>query len=204
MNSKHIGEKLEQHTPSILDSEKFSKYAVLLPLIEKEDGLHILFEVRSFQLRRQPGEICFPGGKIDAQDENEEAAAIRETMEELGVNRQSISKLFPLDFMITPFDMIVYPFAAFIQDPNKLHPNPSEVEEVFTVPITQLLQMKPEIHFVRFKVEPEDNFPYDLIVGGENYKWRTRGMEEYFYRYADKAIWGMTARILAHFIEIIR
>ncbi|WP_160721021.1 NUDIX hydrolase [Bacillus sp. USDA818B3_A] len=196
--------KLKSHTPKILGSERYSRYAVLVPLLEKEDGIHVLFEVRSMELRRQPGEICFPGGRIDAQDVDEEDAAIRETMEELGLNKHDITSVYPLDYMISPFGMMIFPYMGYINDIGKIQPNPSEVGEIFTVPLSYLIHNEPEIHRVAMKMEPEENFPFDLIPGGEKYNWRARSMEEYFYRYGDKAIWGLTARILAHFIEIIR
>lgn len=199
-----VQSKLKSHTPSILGSDKFSKYAVMVPLIQKEDGIHVLFEVRSLQLRRQPGEICFPGGRIDPQDPDEKSAAIRETMEELGISSDNLSEVFPLDFMISPFGMMIYPFAGIIEGPEKIQPNPTEVGEVFTVPLTYFIENDPDIYNIHFKVEPEENFPFDLIVGGENYNWRTRALDEYFYLYEEKAIWGLTAKILAHFIEIMK
>ena len=69
---------------------RITKYAVLLPLVKKEDGIHILFEERALTLNRQPGDICFPGGKVDFEDVNEEYTAIRETIEELGLKRDDI------------------------------------------------------------------------------------------------------------------
>ncbi|GHI00920.1 NUDIX hydrolase [Neobacillus kokaensis] len=203
MELEAILSKLKKHTPSILGSSEYSKYAVMVPLIQKEDGIHVLFEVRSLQLRRQPGEICFPGGKIDLDDIDEKAAAIRETKEELGVDSSDISGVLPLDFMVSPFGMLIYPFVGYVSQPEKIKCNPVEVSEVFTVPLSFFMSHEPEIHYVKFKVIPEQNFPYDLIVGGKNYNWRTREVEEYFYVYEDKAIWGMTARILAHFIELL-
>lgn len=204
MEMETIITKLSSHTPKILGSDRFSKYAVMVPLIEKEDGIHVLLEVRSLELRRQPGEICFPGGRIDAQDIDEREAAIRETVEELGINKEQISKVYPLDYMISPFGMIIYPFVGSINNPKNIVPNPSEVGEIFTVPLSFFINNEPEIYYIEFRAEPEENFPFDLIVGGENYNWRTRGIEEYFYRYEGKVIWGLTAKILAHFIEIIR
>ncbi|AZU62945.1 NUDIX hydrolase [Neobacillus mesonae] len=203
MELEAIMSKLKQHTPTILGSREYSKYAVMVPLIQKDDGIHVLFEVRSLQLRRQPGEICFPGGRIDPEDRDEKAAAIRETKEELGIDERDISEVYPLDFMVSPFGMLIYPFAGFISEQEKIKINPLEVGEVFTVPLEFFMNNKPEIHHVEFKVIPQQNFPYDLVVGGKNYKWRTRGIEEYFYIYEDKAIWGMTARILAHFVELV-
>ncbi|NYE04547.1 8-oxo-dGTP pyrophosphatase MutT (NUDIX family) [Bacillus niacini] len=204
MNFESVQSKLKNHTPSILGSDKFSRYAVMVPLIEKEDGIHVLFEVRSLQLRRQPGEICFPGGRIDPQDLDEKSAAIRETMEELGINRENLTEVYPLDFMISPFGMMIYPFAAMMKNPEEIQPNPAEVGEIFTVPLTYFMENNPDIYNIHFKVEPEENFPFDLIVGGENYNWRTRALDEYFYLYEEKAIWGLTAKILSHFIEIVK
>jgi peroxisomal coenzyme A diphosphatase NUDT7 len=204
MEQESILSKLKSHTPKILGSEKFSKYAVMVPLIEKDDGVHVLLEVRSLELRRQPGEICFPGGRIDPQDIDEEGAAIRETVEELGINKDQISKVYPLDYMISPFGMIIYPYVGYINNPKTIVPNPTEVGEIFTVPLSFLIHNEPEIYHIEFKAEPEEKFPFDLITGGENYNWRTRGIEEYFYRYDGKVIWGLTARILTLFIELIR
>ncbi len=204
MDRETVLKRLKNHIPKILGSESFSKYAILLPLLEMEDGVHVLFEVRSLELRRQPGEICFPGGRIDAVDLDEKDAAIRETMEELGVNKEQISGVYPLDYMISPFGMILYPFVGVINSPECIQPNPAEVGEIFTVPLAFFLNNAPEIYRIQFKPEPEENFPFNLIPGGENYNWQTRGLEEYFYRYGGKAIWGLTARILAHFVETIR
>lgn len=204
MGLEQILGKLKGHTPKILGSEQFSKYAVMVPLLQKEDGFHVLLEVRSLELRRQPGEICFPGGRIDAEDRDEKDAAIRETVEELGINKEQISDIHPLDYMISPFGMMIFPFVGFINNPQNILPNPSEVGEVFTVPLSFFIKNEPEIYHIEFKAEPEENFPFDLIVGGENYNWRTHGIEEYFYRYDGKVIWGLTAKILSHFIKLIR
>lgn len=204
MERNGIFAKLEKHIPTILGSEEVKKYAVMLPLIQKKDEVHVLFEVRSQHLRRQPGEICFPGGKVDANDVDERAAAIRETMEELGVKKDTILNVFPLDYMYFPSDMILYPYAGFINNPENIRLNPSEVDEVFSVPISFFINNAPKVYQIEFKVVPEKNFPFELISGGENYQWRTRKIDEHFYLYEDKTIWGLTAKILTHFIEIIR
>ncbi|WP_042355446.1 NUDIX hydrolase [Bacillus rubiinfantis] len=204
MELEDIFAKLKQHQPAILGISEFSKYAVMIPLVQKSDGIHVLFEVRSLQLRRQPGEICFPGGRIDPQDRDAKDAAIRETSEELGLEANDITEVYPLDFMVSPFGMMIYPYVGLLTRPEKIQSNPEEVGELFTVPLSFFKNHEPDIHFVEFKVVPKLDFPFALIPGGKNYYWRTRGMEEYFYVYRDKAIWGLTARILAHFIELIQ
>lgn len=204
MDPETIISRLSGRTPSILGSEQFLKYAVLLPLIQKEDGLHVLFEVRSLELRRQPGEVCFPGGKVDPNDQTEKEAAIRETMEELGIDKEQILKVFPLDYMVHSVNTMLFPFAGFIDDPLRIRPNLTEVAEIFTVPLSFFFHTKPEIYHVNLLPVPEENFPYELLVGGQDYKWQIRKMDEYFYRYENRVIWGLTAKILTHFIDLIR
>jgi len=204
MDPKSLVDKVKGRIPEVLGNKDFSKFAILLPMIEKEGEIHILFEVRSHQLRSQPGEICFPGGRIDKEDESEEDAAVRETMEELGIERQQISDIFPLDYIVSPFGMIVYSYAGIINADVEFQPNPPEVDSLFTVPLSFFLEKDPKVYRVNFDIQPEESFPYDLIAGGENYNWRTRQVDEFFYLYEDKVIWGLTAKILTHFMEIIR
>ena len=204
MDLQKIINKLRNRTPSIMGSEKFSKYAILIPLLQREDGLHILFEVRSLQLRRQPGEVCFPGGRVDETDRDEQHTAIRETSEELGINEENITRVYPLDYMISPFGTMIYPFVGLIRHPDKINYNRGEVEEIFTVPLSFLTNTKPETFQIQYRVEPEKDFPFSQIAGGEKYNWQIRNLEECFYYYNDKVIWGLTARILRHFIEIVK
>lgn len=204
MDPKSLVDKVKDRVPEVMDNRSFSKFAILLPLIEKGGEIHILFEVRSHQLRSQPGEICFPGGRIDKQDESEKDAAVRETVEELGIAHEQISDIFPLDYIVSPFGMIVYSFAGIIDADVEFRPNPPEVDSLFTVPLSFFLEKDPKVYRVNFDIQPEESFPYDLIAGGENYNWRTRQVDEFFYLYEDKVIWGLTAKILTHFMEIIR
>ncbi|MBS4188699.1 CoA pyrophosphatase [Bacillus sp. FJAT-49705] len=203
MDIQKLVKHISNRTPTILGSKNFSKYAVLLPLVQIKGEYHILFEVRSLQLRRQPGEVCFPGGRVDHSDEDERYTAVRETSEELGITKNSIHHISQLDYMISPFGTIIYPFVGFIKNYEDIQVNPSEVEEIFTVPLSFLLQTKPEIFQVSYKIEPERDFPFHHIAGGEKYNWQLRNMEECFYYYEDKVIWGLTAKILKHFMEMI-
>ncbi|KOF10028.1 NUDIX hydrolase [Planococcus glaciei] len=204
MDARKITEKIQTHKPEVLGSRDFAKFAILLPLIEKGGEVHVLFEKRAETLRKQPGEVCFPGGRIDPEDLSPKSAALRETDEELGISEDEISDLFPLDYMVSPFGMIIYAFAGFIDPSAEFKPNPDEVGELFSVPLSFFLENPPRVYQINFDVQPEESFPYDLIVGGRDYSWRTRNLEEYFYLYEDKVIWGLTARILSHFIDIIK
>ncbi|MEI3605589.1 CoA pyrophosphatase [Pseudogracilibacillus sp. SE30717A] len=204
MNAENVLEKLKNRVPSVMDQKKFKNYAVLLPLVKIENELHLLFEVRSLQMRSQPGDICFPGGRVDKEDANEMQCALRETSEELGIDRSMIQHVYPLDYLVTNNRGIIYPFAGEITSLEKINLNRDEVAEVFTVPLTHFLENEPKIHKINLKVIPEANFPFELIQDGKNYDWRTRQMDELFYLYHERVIWGLTAKIIAHFIDVIR
>lgn len=196
--------KLQNRIPSILGHEHFRKSAVLLPLIKVDNETHLLFEVRSLEMRSQPGDICFPGGRIDRQDADSRHCAIRETSEELGIPAEAIKDVIPLDYIVNDLGRIIYPFVGRLTNFNQIHPNPAEVGEVFTVPLSFFQNTEPKKYKVNLKVLPEEDFPYHLIVGGENYNWRLRQMEELFYEYDGKVIWGLTAKILTHFIQLLQ
>lgn len=202
MEAEEILSKLKGRKPRILGEEDFFRVSVLLPLVEKEGEVHVLFEVRASHMRRQPNEVCFPGGKMDKNDRSEMDCAIRETTEELGIQASDISNVIPLDYMVSAFGTIIYPFVGFLSDLSKLNPNPDEVGSVFTVPLSYLQNTEPDCYKINFQVQPEEGFPFDLIVGGENYNWQTRQIDELFYKYEEHVIWGLTANILTHFLKI--
>jgi peroxisomal coenzyme A diphosphatase NUDT7 len=193
----------ENRNPHILGYKQCRRAAVMIPLIQENNGYSVLFQVRSSRLRHQPGEICFPGGRIEPTDLTEKAAAIRETCEELGIVEQDIEVLGPIDYFVATHT-IVYPYLCTISGQTKLSPDPNEVAEIFTVPLDVLLGQEPELHEVPIRMEPREDFPFHLIPNGKNYKWRKALVLEYFYFYEDKVIWGLTARILREFLESVR
>lgn len=203
MQIENILNELKDRTPALMGHQHFKRSSVLIPLIEVNGETHILFEVRSMNLRSQPGDICFPGGRMDPEDKSPAHTAIRETTEELGITKQDISEPIPLDYIVNDLGRIIYPFIGKLKNPENIQPNPDEVDHIFTVPLSFFLENTPEKYKVHLEIQPEDNFPYHLIVGGEDYEWRIRALEELFYRYDDKTIWGLTAKILMHFISLI-
>ncbi|MFJ7951676.1 NUDIX hydrolase [Lysinibacillus sp. NPDC096418] len=197
--------QLNQDQLQFIGEETAFRAAVLIPLVVVDGEWHILFEVRSFTMRKQPGDISFPGGRIDATDSSPMAAAVRETSEELGVDPKTIHVVGQLSPYITSSSFITYPFVATIDSDQFLHAyNKDEVEEVFIVPIKWLLNYEPYKHEVSVELVPSPDFPFDKIVNGTQYQWRTRSMEEWFFDYEKYTIWGLTARILKHFIEILK
>lgn len=201
MEEYKIIERLQAHEPIILGEETVSHYSILIPFIKKEDGLHLLFEVRSLTMRRQPGEVCFPGGRVDRDDDSAKGAAVREAQEELGLGDASIGRVYSFGKLVSPFGMTISTYVGFIDHESEIQPNPAEVEEVFTVPLSYFLNEKPDEHIIKVEVKPEDGFPYDLIANGREYKWQTRQYAEYFYHYEGRVIWGLTARVLKEFVE---
>jgi coenzyme A diphosphatase NUDT7 len=199
-----IKKKLPDRKPHVLGHENYSKSAVMLPLIEKQGSLHILFEVRADHLRRQPGEICFPGGRVDPTDADAQRTAIRETCEELGIQPHHIEPLAALDFLPTSFGSIIYPFVGKLSGDVEIQPNAAEVAEVFYVPLDYFLMTTPEKYYLQMQFEPQEGFPFHLIPNGKNYNWSRGRIPEYFYNYQDYVIWGLTARILHHFISLIK
>ncbi|USG66982.1 CoA pyrophosphatase [Brevibacillus ruminantium] len=195
---------LGKHRPGIMGEQNFSRFSVLIPLVKGEDGqLSVLFEKRAATMRRQAGEICFPGGRIDPEDASEWDAARRETSEELGLPLERIRYAGTLDTLVTPAACI-YPFVGLLDSLEELHPNPAEVGEVFLVPLATLLATSPDIYLAKMRVEPGPDYPYHLIPGGEGYPWRFGSVSHYFYQLEGRIVWGMTARILTHFIDLLR
>ncbi|GAE26986.1 hypothetical protein JCM9140_3096 [Halalkalibacter wakoensis JCM 9140] len=200
----HIQQTLSNRKSGIIGSTSF-KSAVMVPLVYVEEELSILFEVRSKHLKKQPGEICFPGGKIDSTDHSAEMAAIRELSEEIGIPNHQIDVIAPLDVLATPFRGIIYPFIGFLKNLDQLNVNQEEVDHIFTVPLSYLYQYNPDIHSMKMWFEPSEHFPLDKVPNKQAYATtRYSEIEEYFYYYEDYLIWGLTARILSHFLDITK
>ncbi|UOF92649.1 CoA pyrophosphatase [Fodinisporobacter ferrooxydans] len=200
-----IADRFRGRVASILGNEQFRKNAVLVPLLQQNGQLCVLFEQRAKTLRRQPGEICFPGGRVEPQDKNPQTAALRETSEELNLPLHSIQYMGDLDILVTYSQMIVYPFVGCLPNVASIQPNPDEVEKVIILPLERLLAIHPERHDVAISVHPDENFPYHWIPQGKQYPWRTGTVSQFFYRVDEELIiWGLTARILYHFLRVIQ
>lgn len=194
--------KLAGREPKIMDYDRYFRSAVTVPIVNIDGADHILFEVRSDTIKRQPGEISFPGGAMEDTDKDSMETALRETSEELGLPRKAMSIIAPLDIVITPFNLMIFPYICKISDYNAINPSSEEVKEIFCVPIDYFILNEPKTYYVSVKVVPSADFPYNLIPNGDNYKWRTSQYPEHFYVYKGYVIWGLTARILLNFLEL--
>ncbi|MFA7467638.1 MAG: CoA pyrophosphatase [Desulfotomaculaceae bacterium] len=201
---KKLVNKLAGRTPNLIGQENLLVSAVLLPLVKVDEAVSILFEVRSMLLDRQPGEICFPGGRVEKHElVNPADAAIRETAEELGLQCNDIELLAPMDFMVTPMGTVTYPYVGYITSPKRIKPNREEVESTFTVPLAFLTAYQPQTSFVDVATRLNGDFPLhrvpELYRGGWHKRW---SYPTYIYEYEDYFIWGMTAIILHHFLVV--
>lgn len=184
---------------------RYQVFGVLVPLIEGEESCRILLEVRASTLRKQPGEISLPGGRKE-KGETPLEAAIRETSEELTIPKRAVSVFGPLDYLVTPFNYLIYPFVGEIKKPYIDHITgaPGEVDEVFTVPLEYFLNTRPECYRMATKFQAPREFPFGLIPDGEDYNWSTGTYPVCFYCYKDHIIWGITARIIKNLVNRLK
>jgi len=156
--------------------------AVLVPVIDRPEPA-VLLTQRTSDLPSHPGQIAFPGGKIDADDDDPRAAALREAEEEIGLDPRLVEPLGYLDLYLTFSGFRVLPMVARIAPGYALALNRSEVADAFEVPLS-------------FLMEPG------------NHQFLTRdwkGIERAYYAmpYGERYIWGVTAGILRNMYERI-
>ena len=196
-------EKLKQHIPTFIGMEQCHQAAVCIPLLKNANGgYEVLFEVRAATIAHQPGDVCLPGGMVE-EGETPREAALRELQEELLLNGEQIHYLGDMDKLYTGSSLIIYSFAAEVTDYQNTF-SQAEVDEVFTVPLDFFLHTEPKCYVTRAKVEPGEDFPYELICGGRDYNWRTRKEEVCFYQYEGHVIWGLTAKMMRAFTNVVK
>ena len=194
---------LEGRTPGLMDATE--RYAVLVPLVEREDGWYLLYEVRARSMRRQPGEVCFPGGRMEGA-ESPEACALRETEEELSIPPSAVRILGRLDFIAHRANFIMYPILALVdaRAVDRMTLNPGEVDETFLVPVRHLLETEPLEYSYQLIPQPAEGFPYELIGIPRDYRWQPGGENVPVYPWEGHAIWGLTGRITRHLVALLR
>lgn len=158
------------------DGRKLRPAAVLVPLIQRDNGLQVVLTKRSSRLKHHPGQIAFPGGKVDDGDANVTDAALREAWEEIGLPRDLVSPIGTLPTHETVTSFTVHPIVAEIQGSFSPVPETGEVEEVFEVPLSHVSD---PVHF---------SIQYRM--------WQGRKRRYYTVPFGPYYIWGATARIL--------
>lgn len=183
----------------------YSYYSVLVPLVEREGELHILYEVRAETLRTQPGQVSFPGGRIE-KGETAEECAIREACEELSLKAEDIEIISPMNYLHTYSNFTIYPFLGIIDYHACIgvSASPDEVKEIFFVPLNYLVDTEPLVYNSDIYPKIPSNFPYEIINEHNGYNWRKGRSSIPIYQFEGYAIWGMTALITRDLIETMR
>lgn len=158
--------------------------AVLIPLVRRADDLTVLLTRRASHLPNHAGQICFPGGRIEHDDESASHAALREADEEVGLEPDRIALAAQLDPYLTRTGYAVTPLVGLLDPPAAFRPEPTEVAEIFEVPLAFILDpAKRETHSITVRGTARR---YHVFVHGPHY------------------IWGATAGMLVNLAEVLR
>jgi coenzyme A diphosphatase NUDT7 len=212
-NLNALIESLPQH-PVILQKDEYLNTAVLIPLIYIDNEYHFLFEKRSANIR-QGGEICFPGGEHDETDNlNFEKTAVRETIEELGINKNDIEITGQLGILVGGSGAIINAFIGELKlkDLNDYNIDKTEVEKIFTIPVSFFQNNPPEVYYVRLESHPyyfDENGKKITLLPVEELKlparyanpWGIRKRKVLVYKTGKEIVWGMTAVLVHEFVN---
>jgi len=168
-----------------VNGDDYTQASVLLPLFIRDGQYWLLLIRRTNTVEYHKGEISFPGGVVDEDDDSLEGTAKRETFEEIGVKEKDIEILGQLDDTTTMMSsFIIYPFVGVVPFPYAFKIHKREVEHLIEVPL-------------RFFLDPSQPQPFSI-----NYKGDIFEIPAFIYEGA--VIWGATERILENFINFIR
>ena len=157
--------------------------AVLVPLVDRADGLTVVFGQRSKALKRHAGEVSFPGGRIEP-GEDEVDAALREAEEEVGLDPARVEIVARLDTHRAGSGYAIAPHVGLVAPPLALIPDGTEIEDVFEVPL-------------RFLLDPANHRRESMCWHGAD-RWYS------VFEYGSHTIWGATATVLMNLLQVLR
>lgn len=168
------------------EAKPLTPASVLMPIVERPQGLTLLFTQRTVHLTDHGGQVSFPGGRADQDDESATHTALRETEEEIGLKRTHIEVIGTLPDYMTGTGYQVTPVVALVAPPFTLRAEPFEVAEIFEVPLAFLMN---GLHHQRRTV--------DLPNGAGRRTFYAMPYERFF-------IWGATAGMLRNLFHFLR
>jgi 8-oxo-dGTP pyrophosphatase MutT (NUDIX family) len=173
--------------PSAVHAEWESRPAAVLIPLYRADGLwHVLFTQRTHLVETHKGQVSFPGGRVDPEDSDRVATALRETEEEIGLRREDVTVLGQLDELLTVTQYRVTPVVGVFPWPYQFVISEAELSEVFGVPLTWLAD--PQNLEIQYR-EP-------LVPGPK--------VPVYYLHYENYTIWGATARMLINLLDVLK
>ena len=178
-----LRQALSQRQKQHIVNANLVRSAVIIPVYDKQGEDYILFTKRAQEVKDHKGQISFPGGVFQEEDETLSNTALRESAEEIGLMPGDVEILGELDDFVTQAsNYIISPYVGLIPWPYQFKVNEEEIDEIIEVPISALLDMG------RLRQETR-------IIDDEE-------VTSFFYHYQGKVIWGATARILHQFLDI--
>jgi len=182
MVADRIVRALRLRSPQRLDGNGHKPAAVLVPIQERSDGDYLVLTKRADHLSTHKGQIAFPGGRVDPSDADVAGTALRECYEEIGIGPECVRILGRLDEFTAGYGLVVTPVVGVIPAHCEFRIDPSETTAVASVPISSLMQ------------SPNCLLSDHLSPGGHpNYHFYVNGWD----------VWGVTARIIAQFLELV-
>lgn len=182
----YLRAELGRHQPVVRAEWDTRPAAVLIPLYQAEGGWHVLFTQRTHLVETHKGQVSFPGGRVDPEDEDRVATALRETEEEIGLRREHVTVLGQLDELLTVTQYRITPIVGVFAWPYPFVLSEAELSAVFGVPLAWLAN--PQNLEVRYR-EP-------LVTGPK--------VPVYYLQYETYTIWGATARMLINLLEVLK
>jgi 8-oxo-dGTP pyrophosphatase MutT (NUDIX family) len=177
-----IRQKVKHYRPAGLDCAACIRASVMLPLFEKENGLHIVLTKRTDRMKLHPGEISFPGGMYEEQDADTVKTALRECSEEIGVEADDVEIVGRLDDMVTYTGFVITPYVGIIPYPYRFRISQKEVAYLIYLPLEHLKKS-------------------DLVREQVEYRGNVETIDAFYYN--GERIWGATCRILTMFRRIL-
>jgi 8-oxo-dGTP pyrophosphatase MutT (NUDIX family) len=166
-----------------LPSAALRPAAVLVPLIDRAEGMSVLLTRRTAHLSAHAGQIAFPGGRLEPEDRDAVAAALRETEEEIGLARERVTLIGRLDTYVTGTGFEITPVVGIVAAPFALSVDPFEVADVFEVPLS-------------FVLDPGNHRRTERV-------FEKRRRVFFVLPYQNRNIWGATAGMLVNLAEVL-